>query len=86
MSKKFKPGDWVKVKGKLAAPRMQVIKYVAKKNDLLEVINNDSYLECVWYKKGERKSEVFHQNKLIKLIETGGLFRTFLRTPKLSLK
>ena len=28
-----------------------------------------------WYKNGERKSEVFHQNKLIKLVETGGLYK-----------
>ena len=85
MSRKFKSGDWVKVRGKLNAPKMQVLKYIQKKDALLGLVNNDTYLECVWYKSGERKSEVFHQNKLIKTIETGGLFKTFLTNPKLSL-
>tara|TARA_R110002049_G_scaffold198043_1_gene368034 strand:- start:4304 stop:4564 length:261 start_codon:yes stop_codon:yes gene_type:complete len=85
MPRKFKPGDWVKVKRKLNAPEMQVLKYVSKKDSIFGLVDNDSYLECVWYKSGERKSEVFHQNKLIKLIETGGLFKTFLTNPKLSL-
>lgn len=83
MPRKFKPGDWVKIKGKLTAPKMQVLKYVPKKDSVMGVVNNDSYLECIWYKNGERKSEVFHQNKLIKMIDTGGLFKTFLTNPKL---
>ncbi|MCX7549310.1 hypothetical protein [Xanthomarina sp. F2636L] len=85
MPRKFKSGDWVKVKGKLTTPKMQVLKYVPKNDLLIGLVDNDSYLECVWYKNGERISEVFHQNKLIKTIETGGLFRTFLPRPKLSL-
>ena len=85
MPRKFKSGDWVKVKGKLTAPKMQVLKYVPKKDAILGFVDNDTYLECIWYKNGERNCEVFHQNKLIKTIETGGLFRTFLPTPKLSL-
>lgn len=64
---------------------MQVIQYVPKKDPILGLVDYDSYLECVWYKNGERNAEVFHQNKLIKTIEIGGLFRTFITTPKLSL-
>ena len=85
MSRKFKPGDWVKVKGNFTHPRMQVLKYVSKKDILLGVVTTDCDVECIWYKNGERKSEVFHQNKLIKTIETGGLFKTFKRNPELSL-
>jgi len=85
MPRKFKSGDWVSVRGKLTAPKMQVLKYVPKKNGLFDLVDYDSYLECVWYKDGERKAEVFHQNKLIKSIETGGLFRTFVSNPKIGL-
>ena len=81
MTRKFKSGDWVKVRGQLTAPKMQVLKYVSKKT-LLGWVDNNTYVECVWYKRGERKTEVFHQNKLIKTIDTGGLFKTFLTTPK----
>ncbi len=84
MPRKFKPGDWVKVRGKLTAPKMQVIKYIYKKDSMFGVVDCDSYLECVWYKNGERKSDVFHQNKLIKTIEIGGLFNTLKTNPKLS--
>lgn len=76
MLRKFKPGDWVRLKGKTISPKMEVLKYIPKKDTIFGSINNDSYLECVWYKKGKRKSGVFHQNKLIKMIETGGLFKT----------
>lgn len=85
MLRKFKSGDWVKVRGKLTSPKMQVLKYVPKKDPLLGWVDNNTYLECVWYKNGERMLEVFHQNKLIKTIETGGLFKTFITNPKLSL-
>ncbi|TYP97837.1 uncharacterized protein YodC (DUF2158 family) [Tenacibaculum adriaticum] len=85
MPRKFKPGDWVKVKGKLIAPKMQVLKYVPKKKSILGLVDNDNYLECVWYKNGDRKTAVFHQNKLIKMIETGGLFKILLTTPRLNL-
>ena len=64
---------------------MQVLKYVPKKDSILGLVDNDTYLGCVWYKNGERNTGVFHQNKLIKTIETGGLFNTFLTNPKLSL-
>ncbi|WP_092447811.1 hypothetical protein [Winogradskyella sediminis] len=82
MPRKFKSGDWVKVRGKLTTPKMQVLKYVSKKNPLMGWVDNNTYVECVWYKNGERKTEVFHQNKLIKTIDTGGLFKTFLTPPK----
>ena len=76
MPKKFKPGDWVKIKGSSDSPKMQVLKYVSKKEPIFGFVNDDTYLECVWYKNGERKSEVFHQNRLIKINETAGIFKT----------
>lgn len=85
MPRKFKSGEWVTVKGKLISPKMQVIKYVPKKDSIFGLVNNDTYLECVWYKNDERKSKVFHQNKLIKMIETGGLLKRDTTNPKLSL-
>ncbi|WP_282069243.1 hypothetical protein [Olleya namhaensis] len=85
MLRKFKPGDWVKIRGKLNSPKMQVIKYVNKKEGVLGLIDSETYVECVWYKGGERKAVVFHQNKLIKTIDTGGLFKTFKTNSKLSL-
>lgn len=85
MPRKFKSGEWVTVKGKLTSPKMQVIEYVPKKDSIFGLVNNDTYLECVWYKNGERILEVFHQNKLIKLIETGSLLKRFKTNPKLSL-
>ncbi|AWH72689.1 hypothetical protein DCS32_00425 [Dokdonia sp. Dokd-P16] len=85
MPRKFNSGEWVTVKGKLTSPKMQVIQYVPKKDSIFGLVNNDTYLECVWYKNGERKSKVFHQNKLIKLIETGGLLKRVTTNPKLSL-
>ncbi|TJY36345.1 hypothetical protein E5167_06675 [Pontimicrobium aquaticum] len=75
MPKKFKPGDWVKIKGNLESPKMEVLKYISKKNSL-GLISNDNYLQCVWYKNGKRYSGVFHQNNLIKFIKTGGLYNT----------
>lgn len=74
MVRKFKPGDWVKIKGNSDSQKMEVLKYVSRKNTF-GLMDNDSYLECIWYKNGERKAEVFHQNKLIRLIETGGLYK-----------
>lgn len=85
MPRKFKSGEWVTVKGKLTSPKMQVIKYVPKKDSIFGLVNNDTYLECVWYKNGERKSKVFHQNKLIKMIETSGLLKRDTTNPELSL-
>jgi len=85
MPRKFKSGEWVTVKGKLTSPKMQVIKYVPKKDSIFGLVDNDTYLECVWYKNGERNSKVFHQNNLIKMIEIGRLFKTFKTNPKLSL-
>ena len=50
MPKKFKPGDWVKIKGSSDSPKMQVLKYVSKKEPIFGFVNDDTYLECVWYK------------------------------------
>lgn len=81
MPRKFKSGDWVKVRGKRNSPKMQVLKYVRKKDNLFGLVAYDTFLKCVWYKNGERKTDVFHQNKLIRVIESGGLFKTFLTKP-----
>lgn len=81
MARKFKPGDLVKVRGKFIAPEMQVIKYVPKNDSKLNVVDYDTYLECVWYKNLEQNTNVFHQNKLIKTKETGGLLKIFFTKP-----
>ena len=75
MTKKFKPGDWVKIKGSPNNQKMEVLKYVIKRDPILGIANNNTYLECIWYKNGERKSEIFHQNRLLKLHKTGGLYQ-----------
>ena len=75
MPRKFKPGDWVKLKGKTISQKMEILKYTTVRDPIFRIKKHDSYVECVWYVNGERKSEIYHQNKLIKLIETGGLYR-----------
>lgn len=85
MQRKFKSGEWVKVKGKLNTPKMQVVKYVPKKDSIFGFVHNDTYLECVWYKNGVRNLRVYHQNKLIKIIETGDLLKKDTANPRLSL-
>ncbi len=80
MARKFKAGDWVKIKGNADRPIMEVLKYVSKKEPIFGFVNDDTYLECVWYKNGERKSNVFHQDRLIKLRETGGLYKQYSKT------
>ncbi|RCW90807.1 hypothetical protein [Winogradskyella arenosi] len=77
MPKKFKPGDWVRIKGKLTAPKMQVLKYTVHKAPLLGVKDQDTFLECVWYSNGKRYVETFHQNALIHHRDAGGLFKTY---------
>ena len=75
-TRKFKPGDWVKIKGIPNAPKMEVVKYVTQKVPLIGSSDSDRYLECVYYKNGERISRTVHQNRLLKLMETGGIFKT----------
>ncbi len=74
--RKFKPGDWVKLKGKSDTPKMEVIKYVPKKQPLFGCGHPNTYLECVFYKNGERFSPILHQSRLLKLNHTGGIFKT----------
>ena len=52
MLKKYKPGDWVTIKGKNFSPKMEVLKYVPKKDGIFGVVNTDTYLECIWYENG----------------------------------
>ncbi|WP_452221916.1 hypothetical protein [Lacinutrix salivirga] len=73
MRRKFKPGDWVKLKGTSDKPKMEVLKYVPVKN-IFGLTSNNTHLECVWYKDGKRFCNVFNQNKLIKSLETGGIY------------
>lgn len=47
-----------------------------KKNPFSEFVHNDTYVECEWYRNGEYKTQISHQNRLMKLRETGGLYRT----------
>lgn len=76
MLRKFKLGEWVKLKGSNSSPEMEVIKYVSKKDPVFGSVNDDDYLVCVWYDNGVRKSKICHQNRLIKSIESHGLFNT----------
>ena len=75
MPRKFKPGAWVRLQGKTLGPKMQVLKYIPKKHPIFDFVNTDTYVECVWIQDGERKSEIFHQDRLMKTIESRGLFK-----------
>ncbi len=54
---------------------MEVVKYLPKKHPIFGFENLDTYVECVWIEDGERKSDVFHQDRLMKAIETKGLYK-----------
>lgn len=54
MVRKFKAGDRVKVKGGSDGPKMEVLKYIAKKEPIFGFVDRDTYVECVWYRDGER--------------------------------
>jgi hypothetical protein len=75
-SRKFKPGDWVKIKGKDDSPRMEILKYIPNEDPLTGITNNDSVVACVYYKNGERFTRNIHQNRLLKLLRTGGIYST----------
>ena len=75
-TRKFKAGDWVKLKGNQEAPKMEVVKYVTKKLPFIGISDSTQYLECVYYKNGERITRTVHQNRLLKLTETGGIYKT----------
>jgi hypothetical protein len=74
--RKFKLGDWVKIKGDGNAPKMEIVKYVPKKDPLTGTINNNTFVECVYYSNGERYSRTIHQNRLLKLLESGGIYQS----------
>ena len=74
--RKFKLGDWVKIKGDGNAPKMEIVKYVPKKDPLTGTINNNTFVECVYYSNGERFSRTVHKNRLFKLIESGGIYQS----------
>nr|WP_297917538.1 hypothetical protein [uncultured Allomuricauda sp.] len=76
MARKFKAGDWVEIRGKQDSPKMEVLKYVPKKEPIFGFFDNDTFLECVWYRNGERKSRIFHQNRLLKLKDSGDIHQT----------
>ena len=71
--RKFKLGDWVKIKGDGNAPKMEI---VPKKDPLTGTINNNTFVECVYYSNGERYSRTIHQNRLLKLLESGGIYQS----------
>tara|TARA_R100001460_G_scaffold30100_1_gene59460 strand:- start:203 stop:445 length:243 start_codon:yes stop_codon:yes gene_type:complete len=75
ITRKFKPGDWVKIKGKNDSPKMEILKYISKEDPITGITNNDSVVECVYYKSGERFIRFIHQNRLLKLRETGGIYK-----------
>ncbi len=73
--RKFKPGDWVKIKGSDSAPKMEIIKYLTKKDPLMGSVNKDIYVECVYYNNGKRCTKTAHQDRLVKLREVGGFYK-----------
>ncbi len=75
IARKFKPGDWVKIKGKDDPPKMEILKYISKEDLLTGIVNNHSIVECVYYKNGERFTRTIHQNRLLKLLKTGGIYK-----------
>lgn len=76
MARKFKVGDRVKAKGASIGPKMEVYKYIAKKEPIFGFIDRDTYVECVWYRNGDRRSQIFHQDRLFKLRNKKGIFKT----------
>jgi len=76
IGRKFKPGDWVKIKGKDDSPKMEILKYVSKEDPLTGIGNTDTIVECVFYKNGERFTRTIHQNRLIKLLKSGGIYKS----------
>ncbi|MCB0464093.1 MAG: hypothetical protein KDC78_00250 [Aequorivita sp.] len=75
-TRKFKPGDWVKIKGTDDSPKMEVLKYISKEEPFTGIVNNDTITECVYYKNGERFTRTIHQNRLLKLLKTGGIYKS----------
>ncbi|MEC3965515.1 hypothetical protein [Flagellimonas halotolerans] len=47
MVRKFKAGDRVKVIGGSDGPKMEVLKYIAKKEPLFGFVDRDTYVECM---------------------------------------
>lgn len=74
MPKKFKPGDWVILKGAAHAPKMEVLKYVDQGDSLPGTTTKDNYVACVYYKNGERLTKTVHQNRISKLRGDGGFY------------
>ncbi len=76
IARKFKPGDWVKIKGKDDSPKMEILKYVSKEDPLTGIVSTDTIIECVYYKNGERFSRTIHQDRLLKVLKTGGIYKS----------
>ncbi len=65
-ARKFRPGDWVAVKGDWNSPLMQVINYndatLQNKFDL-----GRNFVRCVFYRNGDRLEKTFHQSRLVQV-------------------
>ncbi len=64
-ARKFKPGDWVAVRGDWNSPLMQVINY----NDAAPQNKfglGSNLVRCVFYRNGTRLEKTFHQSRLVK--------------------
>ncbi len=62
---KFKPGDWVAIKGDLDSPLMQVMNYHTPiPEDSFD--NGNNFVRCVFYSNGCRMEKTVHQSRLIK--------------------
>ena len=66
MVRYFKPGDRVELRS--GGPKMEVLKYILKHDPVAGNYLSEYEVECVWYnKEGGRKTDVFHQNTLVKV-------------------
>lgn len=64
-TRKFKPGDWVAVKGELNSPLMQVMNYFGPLPEN-NFDKSSNFVRCVYYSNGGRFEKTLHQSRLIK--------------------
>ncbi len=73
--RKFRPGDWVRLKGKNETPFMQVTRCAASPKKENEDHGSGKIVECVYYKNGQRTVAYYHQNRLIRSLRGNSKFK-----------
>lgn len=71
-NRRFKPGDRVRLRS--AKQPMEVLKYVTKRHPVFGYYLSENEVKCVWFEHGNRRTGVFHQNRLTKVSQPVGLF------------